>query len=56
MKSAAVKIHKLKSFQCTVGKRNQGNVHESSYRGGGGHKGMIAKIKMCLKRKEVSTI
>ena len=56
MESTAVKIHELKYFQCSVGRRNSRDTHEISYRGGGDDEGMTAKTKVWQKRKEVSTL
>ena len=56
MESTAVKIHELKYFWCSVGRRNSRDTHEISYRGGGDDEGVTAKIKVWQKSKEVSTL
>jgi len=56
MESTDMKIHELKYFQCTVGRRNSKDTHEISYRGGGDPKAMTAKTEVWQERKEVSTL
>ena len=54
MESTAMKIHELKYFQCTVGRRNSKDTHEISYRRGGDPEAMTAKTKVWQEGKKVS--